>query len=210
MNNQTPEVFNLFPTTVAKYYMERDYSIQEQTYIVKQLESLIINGHGNSRSENDFILRDPAMKDLKDWISSCLTSYVRDILCVNDINPYITESWINIARKGQPHSKHYHSNSFLSGVLYYQTNDTDKINFVKNGLVIPNTNFVFNHSSYNIHNSVTWWLPATKCTMLIFPSTLEHEVPPNESEENRISISFNSFWKGIAGGIQQSNSLVLY
>ena len=41
-------------------------------------------------------------------------------------------------------------------------------------------------------NSMSWWLPAEKNLLYIFPSYLYHTVEPNlNKEENRISLSFD-------------------
>jgi len=209
MNNIDPELYCLFPTTVMKFHMGREFSTIEKLYVEKQISNTMRNNHGNSITENHSVLHDPAMLDLTDWINKCLDIYVKDTLCIIGIEPYITESWINVANKGEFHNKHIHSNSFLSGVLYYQTKETDRIIFSKNGSMFHNMNWSFNLSSYNVHNSITWWIPSTQYTLLIFPSTLEHEVPVNENDDYRISLSFNTFFKGRMGGIYQANNLSL-
>ena len=209
MSNTNSELFCLFPTTVMKFNLNREFLPDEKAYVEKQISNTMRNNLGNSITENHTVLDDPAMANISEWISECLNAYIKETLCISGIYPYITESWINVAQKGDFHSKHNHSNSFISGVLYYQTKETDKIIFSKPGLTFPGMNWVFNFKSYNIHNSVTWWIPSTQCSLLLFPSTLEHEVPANENEDNRISLSFNTFFKGGVGGIYNANNLFL-
>jgi ectoine hydroxylase-related dioxygenase (phytanoyl-CoA dioxygenase family) len=45
-------------------------------------------------------------------------------------------------------------------------------------------------------------LSAESGELLLFLSTLEHSVLENKSEEDRISISFNTFTKGSIGSIE--------
>ena len=46
-------------------------------------------------------------------------------------------------------------------------------------------------NEWNRANSEVWSLDSSEDTLLIFPSWLDHYVEPNESDEDRISISFN-------------------
>jgi|TARA_R110000772_G_scaffold157927_1_gene269184 hypothetical protein len=52
---------------------------------------------------------------------------------------------------------------------------------------------------YNAWNSQTWWLPVEEGALLLFPSSLQHSVPPVEGEKDRISLSFNTFPVGDLG-----------
>ena len=45
---------------------------------------------------------------------------------------------------------------------------------------------------YNTFNSATFMLPMKRGELILFPSNLTHSVPVNQSEEERISLSFNS------------------
>ena len=46
---------------------------------------------------------------------------------------------------------------------------------------------------FNNLNSHTFYLPCTDGELIIFPSDLNHHVPTNTSDEERISMSFNTF-----------------
>ena len=45
---------------------------------------------------------------------------------------------------------------------------------------------------YNDANTYHWFTPVPN-TLIMFPAWLEHDVEPNQSQEERISISFNIF-----------------
>ena len=45
---------------------------------------------------------------------------------------------------------------------------------------------------YNDANTHHWFAPVEN-TLIMFPAWLEHDVEPNQSQEERISISFNIF-----------------
>ena len=46
---------------------------------------------------------------------------------------------------------------------------------------------------YNNLNSGTFYLPCTDRELILFPSNLVHSVPINKGDEERISMSFNTF-----------------
>ena len=54
---------------------------------------------------------------------------------------------------------------------------------------------------YNTFNSQTFLLPIKRGELILFPSNLTHGVPPNQSDEERISLSFNTWPKGSLGDI---------
>ena len=85
----------------------------------------------------------------------------------------------------------------------------DKINFLD-----PNHNlkerYSFSSTEYNVWNSRTWFVSVENNILVLFPSWLEHSVEPNEkATKNRISLSFNVFAKGIFGGKDAVNELIL-
>lgn len=106
--------------------------------------------------------------------------------------PKINNCWININYKNNYNDRHMHKGSILSGVFYISTNKNsgqiifynpnDKLSFFMSSNIIKEYNFV---------NSSIWKFKPCNNLLLIFPSWLEHQVMPNISEEDRISIAFN-------------------
>ena len=59
-------------------------------------------------------------------------------------------------------------------------------------------------------NSTKWFFPINTNELILFPSWLAHEVAPNKkATTDRISISFNTFVKGILGSKTSSTELIL-
>ena len=52
-------------------------------------------------------------------------------------------------------------------------------------------------------------LPMKKGELILFPSNLTHSVPTNVGEEERISLSFNTWTKGNLGDIKSLTYLPL-
>lgn len=108
-------------------------------------------------------------------------------------NIKLDNMWININQKSNFNTSHIHAGSLFSGVFYVSTpKNCGKIVF-KN----PNplhTCFISAEdiTTYNDFNSSKWSYEPKPNMILIFPSWTEHYVMPNESNEDRISISFNA------------------
>jgi len=84
---------------------------------------------------------------------------------------------------------HSHHNNIFSGVFYpEEDNDFPHIRFKK-----PfNSEFLPTVSEANIYNSGFYFgAKPSKDNLIIFPSWLEHEVPVNFSNKDRLSISYN-------------------
>ena len=103
-------------------------------------------------------------------------------------------AWININEPDAYHIKHDHPESDLAGVLWIKTpKDCGNIVFQS----------PFNFQTYKEVESYTeefksqnkyfhkYFFNPIEGRIMVFPSHLLHEVNPNESKEDRISVSFN-------------------
>lgn len=102
----------------------------------------------------------------------------------------ITGCWATVLAGGALHKAHSHPNNFLSGVYYVCTHaGGDTINFhdprVQTGIMRPP---VVELTAANTDQVV---VQVTDGTLLLFPAYLEHSVDANQSDHERISISFN-------------------
>lgn len=195
MNNS--KLSHVFPIPVMQAHLDRDFTEEEKNY-VKNIK--MIKNNFNLRSEETYVLESTALKGLKPFIENVLNQYFEDIYKPkNDIQLYITQSWINISSPFEQHHIHNHPNSFVSGVFYFSADPTiDKIHFSRSEY---STLKIFPRE-YNQYNCDSWYYPVASNDLLIFPSTLSHYVeivPPSQNREQRISLSFNTFLKGTIG-----------
>ena len=152
---------------------------------------------GNLMSNNNYILNEPEMVNLKKFVTDQLGEYVEQVYKpISPVEIFVTQSWINWTKKGEYHHKHAHPNSFLSGVFYMSTDPaTDTITFwcteYKQLQLKPKT--------FDIFNADSWSFSVKQGDIIIFPSSLTHSVNDVVSENVRISIAFNSFIKGAFG-----------
>jgi uncharacterized protein (TIGR02466 family) len=195
---------NLFPTPVSFFELGSDLTEVELDFI-KNLEQR--NNDGNMTSVNNNLFDTAELAEIARFCEESVQEFVKEIYAPKfEVTPYITQSWANFTQKGQWHHKHEHPNSFVSGVFYVQAvKDTDRIYFYKNGyqqIKLPTDNF-------NLYNSDSWWLGVETGQLILFPSHLTHMVQTVETDETRISISFNTFLKGYVGDDLQLTGLHL-
>ena len=188
----------IFPTPIMFSEMDRLFTKDELDFIDKHGKEGMTNRNvGNVTSNNNYILNEPELADLKLIVTEALNEYVKRVYKPKyAAEAFITQSWSNYTKKGEFHHKHEHPNSFISGVLYIHTDETkDKITFHKSGYkqlqLIPKT--------YDVYNSDSWWFNVKTGGLVLFPSSLTHHVEDVIAEETRISIAFNSFIKGTLG-----------
>jgi uncharacterized protein (TIGR02466 family) len=97
--------------------------------------------------------------------------------------------WLNINRKKDLNSIHDHPDSVLSGIFYIKTPEkSGKLIFINDFFI---RFFPIKVKEYNPNNSEIWSFIPKENYLYIFPSWLKHEVKPNLSEEERISLAFN-------------------
>ena len=106
----------------------------------------------------------------------------------------IIEGWKNINGPNNFNIKHNHPRSDLSGVLWIKTpKNCGNIVFTSPQLFnkFQELDSYTEEFKYNSNSYMTYYFPPTEGIILVFPSSLEHEVEVNKSDQDRISYSFN-------------------
>src|SRR5262249_31579411 len=135
------------------------------------------------------VLDRPDFKIVRDVVTKELDLYTRELLAVNkSIEFYVTNSWVNIHRRGQSAGRHVHHNSLISGVLYLKTNETSgDIVFHRDVLSLlpfPPT-LDLDMDKFNLYNCKSWSYRPRTNDLCLFPSVVMHSVDPNQSDEER-------------------------
>ena len=204
-SNQSNTIISVFPTAIVEKQLGRHLTSDEFNFLNQERESM--PNQGNKTSADSGILDHPAMLEIKQFCLSGLREYISQVECpTSPLIPYITQSWLNWTEKGDYHHRHWHYNSFLSGVLYLSNDDSDHINFIR-----PQQPSMFDikNKKFNEFNGVTTRLPAKTGTMYIFPSWLEHSVDEKRTDGVKVSLSFNSFIAGEVGNTDEKTLLIL-
>lgn len=195
-------VHELFPTVVGEHTLGRDFTDEE----ISSLNNIeLAENIGNYVSINSNILDLPDLSGVKGRLTECLKEYLHSIYKPNNgIDIHITQSWMTYSKTNQYHHKHNHPNSFLSGVLYINT-DNDIIVFSREEY----NQISISSSEYTRLNSSDWQMDAYPGCIFIFPSRLSHFVPRVKSPNPRVSIAFNSFVSGDIARYDNGNLMEL-
>jgi uncharacterized protein (TIGR02466 family) len=148
---------------------------------------------GNHTSQEPYFLDAAGLEDLKAEFKKHIDVYAAEIMKVSwDL--YLTNSWLNVNRPSEHHMIHNHSNSLISGVLYIRSSYIQPtITF--NRMVSPYL-ITAEPEDFTPFNSMEWTVPVEDGNIILFPSKLFHYVKPNESNNDRVSLAFNTFARG--------------
>jgi uncharacterized protein (TIGR02466 family) len=111
----------------------------------------------------------------------------------SEYRSYIVGSWININSPQSYNLRHIHPRSLFSGVYYAKVPEGDcgdTIFYRDNIMLSYLPSYIVEKWTDITSGTATY--KAKEGTLLIFPSWLEHSVTTNFTNEDRISISFNT------------------
>ena len=197
---------SIFPTPVYISKINRELTNKELSFINK-IKSDCNKNEGNITSNDNYILNNKEFKNLKQEIDSRVQDYFDKVISPsNNIEPYITQSWLNYTETNQFHHKHTHPNSLVSGVFYINCDDKfDKIKFFNDGYKTIKPEI----KDWNVWNSESWWFSVKTGDIILFPSSLTHMVETKQGDNTRISLAFNVFIKGTFGNNKSLTELIL-
>lgn len=169
--------------------------------MVQNMENLI--------SENLYIFEEPELKSIKDAVQEVLDIYSREVLCIPQ-RLYVTQSWSLICMPNVGMHGHSHSNSILSGSLYYcpLPNPPGSMVFTRH-VNYQQIDLQPEQERRNIYNSPINRMTPSQNDVFLFSSRLTHLVEQNVSGQPRYSIAFNTFVKGTLGNYRAVTELVL-
>ena len=192
------EILKYFPQPVFRYKVEnyKQYNKELLDYIYKlnkeDKEGVVRSNKGGWHSK-PFELKDK--NSIQNRFAMETTKYVFDAIKnigwkLEPSKTIVTEMWAIINKPNDFNVIHTHPNSYLSAAYYVKA--------PKNGgkFVIENPLDVARHS-HPIEDRKTEFnikiagLEIEEGELLIFPAYLPHKVSENESDEDRIVISFN-------------------
>jgi len=195
------ELLQLFP--VPLLIVPYEESIDKELAYLKTISYREQPQNGNYRSDDSYLLRDEKFKNIKNFLGEAVNKFTTNVLNSKQ-RLIITQCWANRNPKGSRHHEHVHPNSIVSGVMYFQINEKlPPISFSKE----RQDSMKLDPEKYNIMNSETFMLPCKPGELILFPSSLKHSVPINNSEEDRISVSFNTFCIDAIGSEQSLTHL---
>ena len=198
---------HLFPEPVYSSKLDRALTKKELETIAKYKKETNSNA-GNITSSENYVLENKALNNLKKDLHTKIMDYFDKVICTDSLmTPYITQSWISYTETNQFHHKHYHPNSYISGVFYIDAQkEVDSITFYKSN---REETIELNVTKYNSFNSSSCKFPVETGNIFLFQSSLIHGVDKKKGKNIRISLSFNVFFKGTIGDAKKSTELIL-
>ncbi|MDH3672622.1 MAG: 2OG-Fe(II) oxygenase family protein [Gammaproteobacteria bacterium] len=187
------EVVPLFPTFVWKSELKPEtYGPMNETIKAKLRESTaslpaLAPGEKWQTSHELHTLQE--FSELTLYINASVKG-VLDFLKIVYESFFITGCWANISAKGVRHKTHTHPNNFLSGVYYVQA--AAGANTITFEDPRPQTYVIAPApTERSLENADSNIMPVKEGMLVVFPAWLPHSVDVNQSDQERISISFN-------------------
>jgi uncharacterized protein (TIGR02466 family) len=187
----TPQIIPIFPAAIYRINLRKLSTSERTAFDTNTITA--VSRQGNQTSVKSSLLDDIEFTDLKTEFMEHVHNYAREVI-KTDCQFYMTNSWKNQNKKGQPHDLHNHKNSVISGVYYVNVGNSEN-SICFNRLASPFF-MEFQCSERTPFNSVEWSIPVEDAMLILFPSSLYHSVPVNTTNNERLSISFNTFIKG--------------
>ena len=203
-----PIINNIFPIPVYTTEIDRRFTKQELNFVKEQKKHCSKNT-GNINTKDNYILNRKEFKNIKKFLNKHCKNYLDTVICPkNNLELYITQSWLNYTEADQYHHKHNHPNSIVSGVLYFDSDiKNDKILFSKSNS--PQIKPIIDNTKFNLWNSETWFFPVETGKLIMFPSSTTHQVENKKGKNTRISLAFNTFYKGTIGSNPYLTELII-
>ena len=181
---------------------------EEQVAFIKNLKML--PNKQNLISENLYIFNEPELKSIAEAVQEALDMFAQTVMGIQNQRLYVTQSWALTNNPGVGMHPHSHSNSIISGSLYYDE------------LPQPSSRMIFDrHTAYqqlkitpdadknNLYNTPVNVITPESKEILLFSSDLNHQVEANASDKPRHSIAFNCWLKGTIGDLRDVSALVM-
>ena len=152
-------------------------------------------GYTSYASLSDLTWRSPFFEELKKLLDLHVKIFVEELdFDLEGRNLKLEDLWINILSEGGNHSAHIHPNSVISGTTYISMpSGTSAIKFEdpRHSMMMAAPSRIKDAKEYL---KPFIYVNPSVGDVLLWESWLRHEVPANNSSEERISISFNYSW----------------
>ena len=209
MAQSKTETINLFATPILRGKLPKKDAVELNPALADAALSLAeddlagqkwceengYQGYTSYASLDDLAWRMPPFAALKDLLDPKARSFARvKQFDLAGRKLEMDSLWVNILEPGGSHSGHIHPHAVLSGTYYVEIpNGASAIRFEDPRLGLMMAAPPKRKSARQENQPFVSFAPEPG-TFLIWESWLRHEVPPNNSDELRISISFNYAW----------------
>lgn len=199
MNKQDVGIFPLFAWPLLRHKLENKETSNQAIGNIVDNEPLRHN-QGNLIHNDIDILERPELAELKADIMEHVNFYVHDVLAYTGVEIELLQSWINVTPPGMEHHIHRHTNSVISGTYYPFGTEKSPIVFHNPNMFqfVPNTDET-NQNPVSMISRNCLYVNPSESELMLWLSPLIHGVRKNESEYDRVSLSFNVMIRGYCG-----------
>ncbi|MEQ8952573.1 MAG: TIGR02466 family protein [Gammaproteobacteria bacterium] len=201
-SNASMQLKVLFPTFIneCRYpamveekdgLVDRIYAIRDEDEVGRQFSAQQYPHGFTSYRSRDRLFNDPVFANLVKFLYDCAYDYGRkQHWDWDNFEPLMTQMWCNINSQYSYHGVHNHPYSQISGVIYIKVGENaPAITFrdprLARWMVPPPA------QQSRPENSLVATLPPEEGKTFMFPSWLEHGVAQNQTDVDRISMSYN-------------------
>ena len=194
---------NLFPTSI--YEFDSEISSQQHDIMIDYISDKFENKYKNVQTGEDALFGlyqgddnlhlKPEFKYLTEFVHAISSNiFVQEGYEYQKVE--ITQMWANLQNDGSIHPPHTHANSIHSGIYYLKASEkTSGTQFFdprgQCKVLVPRKD------KFLIQNSNMFQVNSKTGHGVVFPSWLQHWVPPTQSE--RLSVSWNVLLRGEYG-----------
>jgi uncharacterized protein (TIGR02466 family) len=189
---------NIFPIVVHNFDFLNFKNLQNELieYAYKEKKKnpkgVQKSNRGGWQSSNIGISKNIIVEEL---FKSIVNYFQSNDILIKDTSLKVTNIWINVNGKGDCNNKHQHPGADLSGVFWIKSvgPDSGMLCFESPYTYIGCKNIVTMNPKIK-DEFAAWQLiryAPTEGKICIFPAFLDHWVQENNSNEDRISVSFN-------------------
>ena len=182
---------DLFPTLLEEYELRKAPGLDNFKKHIKEQgktsgHSLAVNGVSSHGGWDP--LEDKSCVDIMNVFHQCIDDYNFKI---GNYPSIISGAWYNILPKGGYTDKHRHESSVVSGAFYCQLPEGDFGQFFVVSPLKPYMMCIHNiePTRYGVYEMD---IPIKEDHLYLFPSWLEHGSRVNNTDGERITVSFNT------------------
>tara|TARA_Y200000002_G_C22384385_1_gene538669 strand:- start:57 stop:629 length:573 start_codon:yes stop_codon:yes gene_type:complete len=184
---------DIFPSPVGRYELDSDLnSIQEWCYSEAQKSegrkySNVSGWQSESYYPDDIV--DTPLFNLFYNIKKISFEIYKSLGIKNE--PLIWDSWVNINPPGGYNRVHVHPRCRVAGVFWVKTSNSPasgNLTFFRNNSYEVGS--ISDDHTTQYSNSIATFYPVEN-NLVLFPAYMQHHVEQNQTDEDRISISFN-------------------
>ncbi len=192
------QILKLFPQPVFKYKVENFEKINTELlkyiYYLKEKDEIgVKKSNINGWHSKSFDLSNK--NNIPNKFFSNINIHIKDVFnnygWIYDLTKVkCTAMWAIINKKGNFNIEHTHSNNYLSAAYYVKAPENCGNFKATNPNIISRNIYPKSNQSTEL-NSNTASIKVNEGDLLIFPAYLPHSVETNNSDDDRVIISFN-------------------